>query len=78
MGNSRTTKMKELTLKSEDIHCDSCASSVSKAISQVEGVSFVRVDVPTKTVHIEYDLPADEAHIVDAMDDAGFEVAPRS
>lgn len=71
-------KMKELTLKSEDIHCDSCASSVSKALSKVEGVFSVRVDVPSQSVHVEYDSPADEVSILVAMDDAGFEVVPRS
>ncbi len=69
--------MKELRLKSEDIHCDSCASSVSKAISKIEGVSSVRVDVASQTVHVEYDPPANGVGIVEAMDDAGFEVAPK-
>jgi len=70
--------MKELTLKSNNIHCDSCASSVSKAISKIKGVSSVRVDVPSQSVHIQYDSPADEAGIVWVMDEAGFEVAPAS
>ncbi len=67
--------MSELKLKSEHIHCDGCAASVNRALSAIEGVQEVRVDVPTRTVFVKFDSPADESAIMNAMDEAGFGVA---
>ncbi|MCH8274357.1 MAG: heavy-metal-associated domain-containing protein [Armatimonadetes bacterium] len=63
-----------LTLKSEDIHCESCVASVTKAVSAVGGVKAVKVDLESKVVEVAYDPPADPSAIESAMDEAGFEV----
>lgn len=38
-----------------DISCDHCVRSVTEALSPVEGVQQVSVDIPTKQVTVEYD-----------------------
>lgn len=38
-----------------DISCEHCVRSVTEALSPVEGVQQVSVDIPTKQVTVEYD-----------------------
>jgi copper chaperone CopZ len=66
--------MNTITLTSSDIHCDSCAASIRKAVSAVEGVQSVDVDVTAQIVRVEFAQPADESKIIAAVDEAGFEV----
>ena len=67
--------MNTLTITSSDIHCDACAASIRKALSTLEGVQKVDVDIASQTVRIEFAEPAEESRIISAVDDAGFEVA---
>lgn len=67
--------MKTVTLKSDEIHCESCAARVTKAVSAVSGVENVKVDISSKVVKVTFDAPADQEAIENAMDEAGFEVA---
>jgi copper chaperone len=66
--------MNQLILRSADIHCDTCAANVKRAVGAVSGVGAVEVDVESKTVRVEFEEPATEAAIEAAMDEAGFEV----
>ncbi len=47
--------MESTKLVAPDISCEHCQHAIEGAVGQMEGVSQVRVDIPTKTVHIEYD-----------------------
>lgn len=38
-----------------DISCEHCVRSVTEALSPIEGVQQVSVDIPTKQVTVEYD-----------------------
>lgn len=38
-----------------DISCDHCVRSVTEALTPVEGIQQVSVDIPTKQVTVEYD-----------------------
>jgi len=38
-----------------DISCEHCEHTITQVLSPVEGVSSVRVDIPTKQVHVDYD-----------------------
>lgn len=38
-----------------DISCEHCAQTVSEALTPVDGVQQVSVDIPTKQVTVEYD-----------------------
>ncbi|MEO8632160.1 MAG: heavy-metal-associated domain-containing protein [Chloroflexota bacterium] len=56
--------MAKVTLNVPDISCEHCERTITNALSPVEGVRTVRVDIPTKRVEVEYD---DAAVNVDKM-----------
>lgn len=66
--------MKEITLKSADIHCDSCANSIKNTVGNLDGVASVDVSIPSQTATINFAEPATEAQIRETMEDAGFDV----
>jgi len=70
------TLMESTTLVAPDISCDHCQHAIEGAVGQLEGVRQVKVDIPTKTVHIDYD-PAIVAltKIEEVLDDTGYTVA---
>lgn len=47
--------MAKVTLNVPDISCEHCERTITNALSPVEGVRSVRVDIPTKKVQVEYD-----------------------
>jgi copper chaperone len=47
--------MTQTVLTVPDISCDHCARTVTNALSPLEGVARVAVDVPAKRVTVEYD-----------------------
>jgi len=66
----------QIVLKSEDIHCASCAESVKKALTALEGVEKVEVDLEKKTVTVNFGPPLQEERIKSAMEEAGFAHMP--
>ena len=44
-----------VTLNVPDISCEHCERAVTQALTPVEGVQSVRVDIPSKQVRVEYD-----------------------
>lgn len=51
--------MSNVTLKVPDISCEHCETAITGALSLVDGVRSVSVDIPAKQVKVEYD----EAHV---------------
>ena len=47
--------MTSAVLNIPEISCDHCARTVTEALTPIEGVRHVRVDVPAQQVHVEYD-----------------------
>ena len=47
--------MTTTTLNVPDISCDHCERAITAALSPVEGVRNVSVDIPGKQVRVEYD-----------------------
>jgi copper chaperone len=47
--------MSNVTLQVPDISCEHCERTITKALTPVEGVRSVRVDIPTKQVQVDYD-----------------------
>lgn len=45
--------MSTLTLRVPDMSCGHCVATISKAVSQVEGVADVTVDLDDKRVDVE-------------------------
>ncbi len=47
--------MAKVTLNVPDISCEHCERTITNALTPVEGVRAVRVDIPAKRVEVEYD-----------------------
>ena len=66
--------MRTITYSVPDISCGHCRTAITREVSTVTGVESVEVDLKTKTVTVTGD-PLDEAAILAAIDEAGYEVA---
>ncbi len=68
--------MESTTLIALDIFCEHCQHAIEGAVGKMEGVSSIKVDIPTKTVHVEYDpQKVMLAKIEEVMDDVGYTIA---
>ena len=68
--------MESTTLVAPDISCEHCQHAIEGAVGKLEGVRTVRVDIPSKTVHIDYDPQiVTLAKIEEVLDDTGYTVA---
>jgi copper chaperone len=68
--------MESTTLVAPDISCQHCQHAIESAIGQIDGVKSVTVDIPAKTVHVEYDPQlVTEGKIKEVMDDTGYTIA---
>ena len=47
--------MTQVTLNVPDISCEHCERTITNALTPVEGVQDVRVDIPAKQVRVEYE-----------------------
>lgn len=47
--------MANATLGVPDISCEHCERTIIQALTPLEGVKSVRVDIPLKQVQVEYD-----------------------
>ena len=47
--------MSKVVLNVPDISCQHCAKTVTEALTPIQGVRTVQVDVPAKQVQVEYD-----------------------
>ncbi len=65
---------KTTTVRTPDITCGGCASSIKNALGKMEGVRQIEVDINTKTVSIEHDAQVSRQQIVEKLDDIGFPV----
>ena len=63
-----------LTYSVPGVSCAHCKQAIEGEVSQVRGVDSVAVDLDAKTVTVSGE-PLDEAAIVEAIDEAGYEVA---
>lgn len=61
------------TIKSKRIMCGGCAKNIMDTLSKMAGVSSVNVDVPSKTVTVDFDASkTDELAMKKAMAEAGY------
>ena len=47
--------MSNVTLRVPDISCEHCERTITNALTPVDGVRSVHVDIPAKQVQVEYD-----------------------
>ena len=50
--------MANVILNVPDISCEHCERTITSALTPVDGVRSVNVDIPTKQVTVEYDASA--------------------
>ena len=68
--------MESVTMVAPDISCEHCEHAIEGAVGELSGVSSVNVDIPTKTVHIDYDSQkVTLSKIEEVLDDIGYTVA---
>jgi copper chaperone len=56
--------------------CGHCVAAITDEVSRLAGVSDVDVDLATGLVTIVSTDPLDSVLLADAVDEAGYEVAP--
>ena len=67
--------MESITLVAPDISCQHCQHAIEGALGETKGVSSVKVDIPTKTVHVDYDpQKLTLQKIEEVLDDVGYTV----
>ena len=66
--------MTDTTLSVPEIHCDHCKMSIEGAVGALDGVARAEVDVPTASVSVSFEAPADENAIVAAIEEQGYAV----
>ena len=57
--------------------CDHCVAAVRQGVGAVDGVTDVQVELATGALTVESDAPLDPADIAAAVEEAGYEAAPR-
>lgn len=55
--------------------CDHCAHAVTNELMEINGVTAVRVDVPTGEVTVCSAAPLTDADLRAAIDEAGYQLA---
>jgi len=62
------------TIKVKGMSCQHCVASVTKALSEIEGISDVNVNLEAGEATFNENSPVDEQTIKDAIARIGFEV----
>jgi len=47
--------MTRVTLSVPEISCEHCEHAITEALTPVQGVKGIQVDIPAKTVQLDYD-----------------------
>jgi copper chaperone len=69
--------MQTQTISVPDISCDHCKMSIEGATAALDGVTRSDVDIPGKTVTVEFESDrVDLETIVAAIEEQGYDVAP--
>ncbi len=63
------------TIQIKGMSCNHCVRAVTKAISAVDGITSVNVDLETSTASYEEAKPVEMQAIVAAVKKAGYDVA---
>ena len=58
----------------EGMHCQKCVDKIEKFVGEIDGIQRIQVDLNAHSVEVDYELPADERQIKEAILDSGFDV----
>ncbi len=64
--------MKNIRIKG--MSCQHCVMAVTKALSAIDGIKDVKVDLKSSQAHFEETKPVDAKIVADAVKKAGFEI----
>lgn len=68
--------MKTVVLSVPDISCEHCERTITEALTPMDGVQSVNVDIPTKQVRVEYDEgTVDVERMKDVLQEEEYPVA---
>jgi copper chaperone len=68
--------VQDIVLSVPDVSCEHCVKTVNGALGTLPGVEAVSTDIPTKSVHLRYDLDQlSMEQIETTLDDAGYTIA---
>tara|TARA_Y100001970_G_scaffold129984_1_gene160262 strand:+ start:306 stop:518 length:213 start_codon:yes stop_codon:yes gene_type:complete len=59
-----------------EISCQHCVDTIKKALSEIENINLLEVDIDTKTVSIDYSNELDINQIQNLLLDQGYTVEP--
>ncbi len=68
------TNCKTSTVTIRGMTCGHCVNAVTDAISKLDGVTRVEVDLATGVATVDSDQPLDRAALAGAVDEAGYEL----
>lgn len=66
----------ETTLSVDGMTCMSCIRRVERALSELDGISAIDVEMRNGTVRVEHDGRATVEEMVEALGDAGYDSRP--
>jgi copper chaperone len=67
--------MASRTLSVPEVSCEHCKASIEAAVSPLEGVESVEVQIDERTVQLDYDgADTTLATVVTTIEDVGYEV----
>jgi copper chaperone len=69
--------MAKTTLSVPEIHCDHCRAAIEGALSPIDGVEGVDVDLEARVVRVEHDDELALGSVVEAIEDQGYDVTGR-
>lgn len=78
IASNQVPKLAAVSLPVVGMTCASCVGRVEKALSRVEGVGKATVNLATERADVTLVQPVDQASLVRAIEDAGYEVPGRS
>lgn len=61
-----------------EIHCEHCRTAIENAVSPIDGVDAVDVDIEAATVRISHDDDMEMRPVVEAISDQGYDVPPQA
>lgn len=64
--------MKTETIYIANLKCGGCASTITKELSEIVGVSNVNVDTDTDSVNVTYDDSIDRSEIIQNLRHLGY------
>ena len=62
------------TYRVQGMTCGHCVGAVTSALSELDGVTDVSVDLGSGQATVTSEQPLDEATVRDAVDEAGYEL----